>query len=68
MNWKKLIQEILDTGKTKAWVAREIDIKPPSLNEVMTKDTRTDMRWTNGGKLLSLHKRVVVNSHSKSTQ
>jgi Mn-dependent DtxR family transcriptional regulator len=58
-NWKRLLQEVVDAGISQAEIAREIDLKPPSVNEILNSDTRKDVRWTTGNKILALHKRTM---------
>lgn len=66
MDWKKLIQDLLDQGMSQAEIADGIGIKQPSLNEILNSDTRTDVRWRTGDKLIALHKRVMKRVNKKA--
>lgn len=58
MNWKKLIQDLLDEGMTQVAIADEIGLKQPSIVDILQEKTKS-VRWETGNKLIALHKRVM---------
>lgn len=58
-NWKKLLEEIIATGMSQVEVSRQIGIKPPSVNEILTNENRRTVRWETGDKIIALHARVT---------
>ncbi len=55
MNWKTLIQELLDNGMTQVQIADEIGVKQPTISGILKSDGTGDMRWQNGERLRMLH-------------
>ena len=56
MDWKKIISEIVATGMTQSEIAKEIDIKQPSVSAIASGET-ADPKWSTARRLLDLHKR-----------
>lgn len=54
MDWKKLIQELLDDGMTQVQIAEAIGVTQPTVCGIL-KSGSGDMRWANGERLRMLH-------------
>jgi hypothetical protein len=58
MNWKKLLQDLLDLNMTQAAIGAAIGLKQPSIAGLLKGDTQ-DVLWNTGNKLIDLHKRAM---------
>ena len=67
MNWKAIIQELLDQGMTQAEIAHGIGLKQPSIAELLSGRTK-EMMWRTGDRLIKLHhrKRAVYSRRNAS--
>ena len=58
MNWKTLIQDLLNTGRTQAEIAAKIGISQPAIVDLLQSKTKS-VRWEVGNELIKLHKKVM---------
>ncbi|MEN5063589.1 hypothetical protein [Achromobacter aegrifaciens] len=59
MDWKKLLKDISAAGYSQARIATELGGKPQSWVSDITRGRYADLKWTDGQKLIQLHKRVL---------
>lgn len=52
--WKKLIQDLIDSGMTQAEIGREINYKQASVSDLYNEVTKVP-RWDVGDALMKLH-------------
>ena len=58
MNWKKLIDDILNRGNTMAWIADEIGVSHATIRNLRRGDSLCPV-WTTGDAIIRLHKMIV---------
>ena len=58
MNWKTLIQDLLNTGRTQAEIAAKIGVSQPSIVDLLQSKTKS-VRWEVGNELIKFHKKVM---------
>lgn len=58
MDWKKLIQDLLDSGLTQVEIGRRVDCSQPTI-AALASGAQKEVRWTTGDKLRRLHLRAV---------
>lgn len=57
MDWKSIIQDLGSRGLTQAQIAAEVGVRQSTIAGIL-KGAQSDMRWQNGERLRSLHKRM----------
>lgn len=57
MNWKTLIQQMLDSGKTQAWIATQCGTGQSHISQLY-KGKRKQPNWELGNKLIRLNRKV----------
>lgn len=67
MDWKNKILELISAGFTQAQIANETGVSQPTIAGLIAGDQR-DMKWANGHRLLSFHKRVMRTRMSSEPQ
>jgi len=55
MDFKLLLNELLDAGLTQSEIARQIGLKPSSIPDIL-KDRQRSVKWTVGNAIVQLHK------------
>jgi transcriptional regulator with XRE-family HTH domain len=63
MDWKTIIQELGSHGLTQAQIAAEVGVRQSTIAGILKGD-QVDMRWQNGERLRSLHRRVMRKTRS----
>ena len=58
MDWKKMINEVLETGLTKVRIAKAIGLPPPSIYDILMSRQKS-IRWEVGNALILLHKNAL---------
>ena len=58
MDWKTLIQDLLDSGLTQVEIGRRVDCSQPTI-AALASGAQKEVRWSTGDKLRRLHLRVV---------
>lgn len=59
MNWKNIIQDLIDSGMTQAGIGSEIGRSQGFVGDLLS-GRRTGIEWEAGNKLLSLHKERCI--------
>jgi hypothetical protein len=69
MNWKALIEDLLQAGFSQSSISREIGLTQPTVFRILNGEQK-DMKWTDGERLLALHRRAatVGNQNSDSPE
>lgn len=55
MNWKTIIQDLIESGMTQYEIARELDLTQPMISDIVTGKRTSDIRWAHGQRLIELH-------------
>lgn len=58
MDWKKIIVDLAGCGMTQAEIAAKVGVKQPTIAGILA-GVQKDMRWSNGEKLIRLHRRTL---------
>jgi len=58
MDWKSLIQDLLDSGMTQTAIGDQIFLSQSCVNDLLKGRTK-DIRWRSGDALMRLHMRVM---------
>ena len=68
MDWKKYISDLQGMGWTQVRIAKAMGNKPQSWVADILKGRYRDLKWTDGERLLKLHRKEVRRSASDSPQ
>jgi len=68
MNWKNLIDDLLQRGHTFRSISDDLGVTPAAVR-AMANNAGQQPRWNTGDRLVSLHKRVMrkyprINTHA----
>jgi DNA-binding XRE family transcriptional regulator len=66
MDFKLLLNELLDAGLTQSEIARHIGLKPQSIPDIL-KDRQRSVKWPVGNAILQLHQ-ICIKSKIIITQ
>lgn len=58
MDWKTIIQDLLDSGLTQVEIGRRVDCSQPTI-AALASGAQKEVRWSTGDKLRRLHLRAV---------
>ena len=58
MNWINIISDLLSIGLTQAQIAKSAGVSQPTIAGLLAGDQK-DMKWANGNKLASFHKKSM---------
>lgn len=64
MNWKNIIQDLINVGMTQAQIADECDTGQSHISSLFN-GIRKSPNWKLGNDLIELHKRVLKNKKSE---
>jgi hypothetical protein len=67
MNWKNLIEDLLQAGFNQSSISREIGLTQPTVFRILNGEQK-DMKWSDGERLLALHRATVRTPNSNTPE